>query len=308
MTRVLLFGAAGFVGRQVRAVLAPDVDLICPGRVECDLLSTDPVTLTELIRSAAPDAIINGTGALDGTGYDLLRANALVTAKLIEAVAMGAPSARYVRIGSAGEYGAVPFGMAVTETYPAMPASEYGVSHLAGTRLVELAVDAGRVDGVVLRVFNPVGPGVSPENVFGRATELLRSALATRGGRIVLGPLDAYRDFVDVRDVALAVRAAIRASSLPQRVFNIGSGRAVITRDAIRHLAVVAGFAGEIREERNLPARGRSADVSWACADISAAAQALGWTPRHDLVDTLSALWNAAVERDQQPLATRVRQ
>jgi nucleoside-diphosphate-sugar epimerase len=108
--------------------------------------------------------------------------------------------------------------------------------------------------------------------------------------------------------VALAVRAAIRASSLPQRVFNIGSGRAVITRDAIRHLAVVAGFAGEIREERNLPARGRSADVSWACADISAAAQALGWTPRHDLVDTLSALWNAAVERDQQPLATRVRQ
>lgn len=290
MNRILLFGAGGFIGAEVRRTLDPYAELICPGRTQVDLAGAEVDELTALIRRVRPDAVVNCTGRLTGSGYQLVRALTEVTAKLIDAVAAGAPGARLVRFGSAAEYGPVPERYAVGEDDPPQPVSEYGVSHLAGTRLVELACAAGRIDAVVLRVFNPIGQGLSTENALGRAAAQMREAMERGSDRITMGPLDAYRDFVDVRDVAHGVRSALLAPELPYRVFNIGSGRAVSTRDAVRLLARTAGFAGEVRELSPPPAR--SAAVTWMCADIRRAERALGWTPHYELADSLAALWS----------------
>ncbi|HEX8631526.1 MAG TPA: NAD(P)-dependent oxidoreductase [Catenuloplanes sp.] len=295
MSRVVLFGASGFIGQHVHRLLSRDArvtDLARPGRDSCDLLDGDVDDLTALLARLRPDAVVNCTGALTGTGAHLVRANTLVTAKLIEAVAAAAPGARLVRLGSAAEYGPVPPGRAVTEDDPATPVSEYGVSHLAGTRLVELAAAAGRIDGVVLRVFNPIGPGLSDENMLGRAVRLIQQAQGTGGGAITLGSLAAYRDFVDVRDLAAAIVAATLTPGGAQRVFNVGSGHAVSARDVVRLLAEAAGFAGAIREAAPAPAR--SAAVPWIQADISRAARVFGWAPEYDLAASVKAIWAAA--------------
>ncbi|MCA2214072.1 NAD-dependent epimerase/dehydratase family protein [Jidongwangia harbinensis] len=294
MRRVLLFGASGFLGARVRAALAPHAELTCPGRAACDLLTAGPDEVAGLIRAAAPDAVVSCAGALGGTPTHLVRANTLATATLLEAIGQAAPGARFVRIGSAGEYGPVPRGAAVSEDDDTRPVGPYGVSHLAATRLVALAAAAGQVDGVALRVFNPIGPGLSAENVLGRAAQLLRRALAAGDDHIALGPLDAYRDFVDVRDVAAAVAAAVLVPAVPRAVYNVGSGSAVCTRDAVRQLSVIAGFPGAVREAAPVAAAARSAGVPWIRADVSAAARDLGWRPRHVLADTLAALWAAA--------------
>lgn len=295
MSRVLIFGASGFVGSRVRAVLEPDSELLCPGRAECDLLATGTAELTELVHAARPDAVVNCTGQLTGGTHAMVRAHTLVTAKLIEAVAVGAPDATLVRLGSAGEYGPVPFGAPVAEDEPAAPVSDYGLSHLHATQLVELARSTGRIDAVVLRVFNPIGPGLSAENVLGRAAALLLEAERTGVPEIGLGPLGAYRDFVDVRDVARAVQAALRAPESPHLVFNISSGHAVATRHAVRMLARTAGFTGTIREQAPNPAASRTANVPWMCGDNSLALRVLGWKPEHDLSDSVRELWDAAV-------------
>jgi nucleoside-diphosphate-sugar epimerase len=292
MSHVLLFGASGFIGRYVRRALLVDpavTAITCPGRDRYDLVRGDLAGLTELIRETAPAAVVNCTGQLAGTGYDLVAANTSVTAKLIEAVATAAPDARLIRLGSASEYGTVAPGRAVAEDAPTVPVSEYGVSHLAGTRLLELASNAGRVDGVVLRVFNPIGAGLSEENLLGRAAALLTRAVRT-GERVVeLGPLDAYRDFVDVRDVASAVvAAALVPGPLPARVFNVASGTAVTAREVVALLAAAAGFTGEIHE--GAPAPVRSVAVPWIQGDIGLAARVLGWAPEYQLVDSVKAV------------------
>ena len=294
MTHVLIFGASGFIGRHVQDALTQDsrVDRVtCPGRNRCDLLAAEVDELVSLLRELAPEAIVNCTGRLDGTGYQLLEANTLVTAKLVDAIAEVDPAIRFIRLGSAGEYGPVPKGRAVTEDDPAAPVSEYGLSHLAATRLLELARAAGRADAVTLRVFNPIGPGLRDENLLGRAAAQLRDAVAARADSITMGSLSPYRDFLDARDLGRAVVAASLAPTLPTPVINVGSGQAVPARTAVELLAEAAGFRGELREERTTPSR--SATVDWMLADISRAAEVLGWRPTHQLADSTKAIWAA---------------
>ncbi|MGN9892352.1 NAD-dependent epimerase/dehydratase family protein [Micromonospora sp. L31] len=291
MSRVLLFGAGGFLGRHIHGALASHSMVLAPDRWECDLVGIELSALVALLRREKPDAVVTAAGRISGSGYDFVQAHVATTAKLIEAVAAGAPQARLVRIGSAAEYGAVPHGSAVTEDHPASPVGEYGLSHLTATRLAQLAGESARVDTVVLRVFNPVGPGMPAGNVLGRAATLIRTALARGEERVSLGLLSTYRDFVDVRDVADAVLAAIRSGPLAERIFNVGSGRAVATREAIGRLAEVAGFTGEVGDGSLAPDAGRSAAVPWMCADIGRSARALGWAPRHTLTASLMALW-----------------
>jgi len=211
-----------------------------------------------------------------------------VAAKLLDAVAAGAPAARLVRLGSAGEYGIVPHGQAVAEDDRTEPVGAYGVSHLAGTRLFALA---DRVDAVSLRVFNPIGAGQPAENVLGRAAQRIREALATGAAEITLGPLGAYRDFVDVQDVAALVRAVVLAPRVGSRIYNAGSGRAVTVREAVGMLADQAGYAGAIREAGTGPQR--SAAVDWIQADVTRARAELDWAPAHDLNASIKNIWAA---------------
>ncbi|WP_336209634.1 NAD-dependent epimerase/dehydratase family protein [Nonomuraea sp. LPB2021202275-12-8] len=291
MTTVVLFGSTGFLGRQVKALLSEDPRvsrLLCPGRAVLDLLAATPDEAAGLLGAARPSAVLNCVGRLSG-GYDeLLRGNATATAVLIEAIAQSAPRARFVRLGSAAEYGPVEYGHSVHERDPARPAGAYGISHLAGSLLVEQAAADGRVDGASLRIFNPVGPGISAESVLGRAGDMLRRAVAERTPRIELGPLGAYRDFVDVRDVAGAIVRAAFVPELAERVINVGSGRAVTVREAVAMQAAQAGFTGEVRE--SAPASVRSAAVGWSRADIRRAWQVLGWQPEYGLGESIKAM------------------
>jgi nucleoside-diphosphate-sugar epimerase len=294
MKRVLLLGSSGFIGGQVRTALAAaDAvgEVICPGRDRHDLVHGDVAGLVGLIAECEPDAVVCCVGALTGSDEHLVRANTSVAAKLLDAVATAAPAARLVRLGSAGEYGVVPHGRAVAENDRTEPVGAYGVSHLAGTRLFALAGESGRVDAVSLRVFNPVGAGQPTGNVLGRAALRLREALATGSSEITLGPLGAYRDFVDVQDVAALVRTVVLAPSLRGRIYNAGSGRAVTVREAVGLLAAQAGWSGTIHEAGVGPQR--SATVDWIQADISRAADDLGWAPANELSTSTKNIWAA---------------
>lgn len=299
MTTVLLFGASGYLGRHVVRALESQptgVRLIMPRRAACDLVRAPAAQLEQMVRDIAPDVVVNCVGRLDGSNSDLIEANTLATAKLLDALA--AVPARFVRIGSAGEYGTVPAGRPVHEEMPAAPVGPYGASHLAATLLVEQAHRSGRVDAVTLRVFNPIGTGLNGDTVLGRAALSIRDAQDTRASQVRLGPLDAHRDFVDARDVADAVVAAI-SGTYPWGTINIGSGRATRVREAVRLLADVAGYHGDIVESSAPP--GRSAGVRWIEADIARARDALGWRPQRGLAESLEQIWNDIVATQERP-------
>jgi nucleoside-diphosphate-sugar epimerase len=295
--RLLLLGASGFLGSHVvrAAELLTDVDLVqhtrrgdtVPG-VQLDLASAGSKQLRELLERVQPDVVVNAVGAT-GSDPELLAAlNIAVIELLLAALQATLPRARLVTFGSAAEYGPTPAGEPIDETRPAQPASAYGRTKLAGTRLVVEARDDGRVDGVVLRVFNPLGAGMPASTLAGIAVRQLRSAMATGKAAIELGPLGDYRDFVDARDVADAVLAVAQTGHLDDPILNVGSGVAVRNRDLVEQLADLVGFQGEVLEEKPIPER--SGAVHWQQA-ATGRLRRIGWEPRRTLRDSLMSVW-----------------
>jgi nucleoside-diphosphate-sugar epimerase len=130
---------------------------------------------------------------------------------------------------------------------------------------------------------------VPPENLIGRAAASMRAALRNGAHTVVLGPLGAYRDFVDVRDVATAITAAALADQVKEPVLNVGSGRPVRCRETVGLLAQIAGFTGRVVEAD--PPSARSGSVDWSAADLGRIERSIGWTPTYDLRASVEASW-----------------
>ncbi|MBV9444615.1 MAG: NAD(P)-dependent oxidoreductase [Streptosporangiaceae bacterium] len=300
--RLLIIGASSYLGGHLRrqaaaagcSVTTAGRSGLPGGHYRLDLAADGVEGIAGVITAADPDVVINCAGATTGSPEVLAAANITAVHALVTAMLGG--TVRLVHIGSAAEYGGTEPGVPVTESAPVQPSSVYGVTKLAGTRLVQLARTAG-LDAVVLRVFNAVGAGAPADGLPGQAAAQLRRALAV-GGEVRLGPLDGVRDFVDVRDVAGAVLAAATVPALPHPVLNVGSGTGLPARVLVKELVAVSGYDGVVHEDA--PGSARSAAMSFQQADITRARQDLGWAPRRDLAESVADLWEAA-----QPEAPR---
>ena len=163
---------------------------------------------------------MNCAGRTSGASDELWRANVEPVATILEAMRTAAPGARLVHLGSAAEYAEVPNRL-TDEEAPLAASTPYAVAKAAASRLVSEAAESG-LDTVVARVFNPIGSGMPPTSLPGRAARLLRDAVVDGAPRIELGPLDAVRDYVDLRDVSRAVHLLASEPRLPHRVYNVG--------------------------------------------------------------------------------------
>jgi nucleoside-diphosphate-sugar epimerase len=331
--KILIIGASGYLGRHVRdRAAAAGLNVVTAGRsplpdsrAHCrvDLATDTPAALAATLSEQAPDVVVNCAGATGGDVGTLAAENVNGTATLVSALRRTGRAIRLVHLGSAAEYGPSEPGTAVAESDPARPDGAYGATKLAATRLVELGRATG-LDAVVLRVFNPVGPGAPDSILPGRLVGELRRAV-TDGGDVRLGRLDAVRDFVDARDVADAAVAAAVAPVLPAAVINIGSGTGVPVRTLVRELVAISGYDGSVIEStvvdgavaesalnrgsagenaagpsaaapdaaRGGPDRGPGAapGLSWQQADIGRARRDLDWEPHRSLAASLADLW-----------------
>ena len=296
--RVLMFGASGFLGGHILTrLVASDLDVVVAGRtapadghqhVQIDLAMADHATLAELVGEVRPAVVVNATGSTGFDPVELARVNVTAVAATVRTLLRAAPAARLVHLGSAAEYGVTPDGSSTSEEAPARPVGAYGLSKLAATEAIRTAREVG-LDATVLRVTNPVGPGAPTSTVAGSVAATLRRT--GPDDPVELGPGDAWRDFVDVRDVAEAVWAAAVSTERPPGILNVGSGKACRVQEVMDVLRERSGHRGPVTVGGD--GSRRSAAVPWQQADIALARRVLDWSPTYDLDASLSDLWRA---------------
>jgi nucleoside-diphosphate-sugar epimerase len=289
--RVMVFGAGGFLGARICALLAGrgiEYRGLSRTRSEpyrrCDLAAMHPYALDTQIGMYKPTVIVNAVGATVGEPAELVRANVIAVEALLAAVRDHAGHARFVQLGSAAEYGGTAHGTSLTEDDAPRPLGPYGITKLAGSELVLRAQRAG-ADAVVLRIFDVIGPGAPGSTLTGRVIRDLRARQL-----IEVGSLDVWRDFVDVRDVAEAVIAVALADGTLPPVLNVGTGRATLARDVAGQLFELSGQPATIVDDADHQA---ALGAPWQQADTTLIGKHLGWSPRVALDQSLTDSWAA---------------
>jgi nucleoside-diphosphate-sugar epimerase len=308
--RVLVLGATGFLGRHIcDAFTAAGHEVFRVSRggsadpaetgLALDLAATGPAELVALLARARPQVLVNAAATVWQQDPAAMRAlNGEFVERLVGVLSASSARPRLVHLGSVHEYGPVSDGAELTERVQAAPTGVYGSTKLRGSRAVLRASRTpGGPEAVVLRISNVCGPGAPPESLPG----LVAARLAAREvpdtgepGTLRLAPLDAERDFVDVRNVAAAVLSAATAprEQICGRVVNIAAGRSVPVRELVRRLVELSGADVRIVED-SAPA-GRAPGLDRQRVDISLAGELLSWKPELTLDDALRAMLDAA--------------
>jgi len=273
---ILVTGSSGFAGRHLtqhlkfrgHTALTPEIDLL-------------NATETEVVISKQKfDAVIH-LAAMAEVGTSLispakiLRNNIFAQLNLLEAFRRRNSKAKILIICSADEYGGSQAGP-INENTPLMPSSPYAVSKVAQDFLGLQYYLAYGLNIIRLRPFNHIGEGqrtgfVVPDF----AKQIVKIEKSGRPGEIMVGNLEAIRDFTDVKDMVRAYELALAKGRVGE-VYNVGSGRGLKISYLLQELIKLSKAKIQIKVDKS---RFRPGEYSQLICNPDKFMKATGWKP-----------------------------
>jgi dTDP-L-rhamnose 4-epimerase len=163
----------------------------------------------------------------------------------------------------------------VTETAPLDPRSVYAATKVAQEHLASAWATGTGGSVIALRYHNVYGPGMPRDTPYAGVAAIFRSSLAAGLAPEVFEDGGQRRDFVHVRDVAMANVLALEAVGAPGLApYNIGSGEVHTIGDMARVLAAATGGPQPL-----ITGRFRKGDVRHVTASSARAQEILGYRP-----------------------------
>jgi GDP-4-dehydro-6-deoxy-D-mannose reductase len=268
--------------------------------IECDI--KDATSVKRIIERVRPDHIYHlAAQSFVLTSWhapaETLVTNLVGQLNVFEAVRELDLPARIQIAGSSEEYGMVlEDEIPINESNPLRPLSPYGVSKVAQDMLGYQYFQSYGLRIVRTRAFNHTGPRRG--DVFVTSNFCKQVARIEKGLQepvVLVGNLDAVRDFTDVRDAMRGYYLALTRGE-PGEVYNICSG---IGRSMRAVLDMILSYSEVKIEARQDPSRMRPSDVPALVGDASKFRAATGWEPRIPFEQTVKELldyWRSRVE------------
>jgi UDP-glucuronate 4-epimerase len=298
--RVLLTGAAGFIGSHLAArLLGRGHEVVAldnfdpfydPAIKERNVAALARAPGFALVRGDIRDAALVGEllgrnpgcdcvvhlAALAGVRPSIARpldyasVNVTGTLTLLEAC-RAAGVRRFVFASSSSVYGAhsaVPF----READPAVrPASPYAATKRAGELLCSNYTDLFALDTCALRFFTVYGPRQRPEMAIHKFARLIAH------GRPVpfFGDGQSARDYTFIDDIIDGVTTAVERQPAGHTVYNLGGSRTTTLARLVELIAAALGKTPILDRQPDQPG-----DVPITYADVSKAGRDLGYGPQ----------------------------
>ena len=293
--RALVTGISGFVGSHLAEYLLEHTDWQVIGTVYGpedniehlrDRLELYPAELSELktvtsiIKRAEPDYIFHlAAQPLPSLSHQdpwfTLENNIRLQLNILEAVVRLKLGSRMLVVGSSEEYGLVrPDELPIKEANPLRPINPYAVSKITQDMLGLQYFLSHGVQAIRVRPFNHIGPRQSPGFVAPDfARQVAEAEAGLREPYILVGNLEASRDFSDVRDIVRGYHLALTQGEAG-KVYNLGSEQAHSVRELLDTLLRFSRIPLEVRQD---PARVRPAEVPVMVSDCTRFRERAGW-------------------------------
>ncbi|HKW45748.1 MAG TPA: NAD-dependent epimerase/dehydratase family protein [Candidatus Eremiobacteraceae bacterium] len=274
----------------VRAALPPELVLLYDGRYRYEVADLgDRRALAELLKSFSPDIILHlASGLRDDPIEQLFRTNVEGSANLIAAIVASGTSVRRIVLGSSGAiYGlSARDRVPLDEATPCAPADCYSASKLAAEHVSRILTSEHGIPAVWARIFNIVGPGQEERHFCGKVASQV-AAIQNRQipPTIEVGDLTTTRDFIDVRDVAVAL-VLLGRSGMPGNAYNVASGEEIAMGRVLDLALDIAGLTGTVTIEDTYH---RKTDIARVYADVSRLRD-LGFVTNYDLCRSMTDL------------------
>lgn len=302
--RIMLTGGNGYVGYPLAHLLSTDcavcvVDALRYGDwrfnpeqksrlklVQADI--RDPAAVAAVMEDWKPDVIIHLAAIhyIPECENDPALAVSTNVTGTINLLQSAPPGCRFVFASSGAVYKPedTPHREATSEVGPT---DIYGLTKLHGEHYLTAMAAKRGLKGVVVRLFNVVGPGeTSPHLVPDLVAQLQVGRTA-----IELGNLSPRRDYIDVRDAAAGFAAAALGEAVAcgeTCIVNLGTSHTHSVSDVVEKLRRITGIDFEVKQRSD---RMRAVDRPALAADNQRMTALFGWHQRYNLDDALTALW-----------------
>lgn len=199
-----------------------------------------------------------------------------ITHKIFSALLPYKQKTTILNIGSSAEYG-YQGKRKILEKYEANPISSYGYCKLLQTQLAEHYYQTCKLPVVMTRTFNIIGPGQTDKLVCGSLVKQVVRCKKGLADKISVEGLNAYRDFLDIRD---AVRAYVMLAEkgIPGELYNVASGQAIQMKDVLNSILTIVGVSPQIVKK---PIYISKESVPYQKASIGKIRKEIGWAPLH---------------------------
>lgn len=293
MNKALVTGGAGFIGSNLTKLLLKNgvtvnvLDNLSTGYQE-NLAGLDVnFTCGDVRDYATVEKAVEGADTVFHLAASVGRQKSLVnpqadsevnvigTVNVLEAARKNGVK-RIVYSSSAAIFGEL-LTMPIAEDHPQCPDSPYGVSKLAGEKQVLCFGELYHMTVVCLRYFNVFGVN-QRFDAYGNVIPIFAHRIVNHQPITIYGDGDQTRDFVNVKDVAMAnyLSATVATKS---GVYNVGCGYNITINALAKMMEEVSGETVSINYEPTRPA-----DVRHCRADISKAQRELGFSPSTDIL------------------------
>lgn len=239
MKTALITGLDGFTGRYVQS------ELLSQGYNVVGLSSdlTVPDDIAAEIAQIQPNTVIHLAGVAfvgHGNANAFYEVNLIGTRNLLEALAQHAPNVRSILLASSANiYGNCSEGVLNEKTLPD-PVNDYAVSKFAMEQMAKLWVN--RLPIFIVRPFNYTGVGQDANFLIPKIVSHFKDGKAV----IELGNLDVWREFGDVRAVAVAYKKLLVHCPAGETL-NVCTGQTHSLREVIAMCEKITGHSIEIK-------------------------------------------------------------
>jgi GDP-4-dehydro-6-deoxy-D-mannose reductase len=298
MSKIVVTGANGFVGQHLlRELVASGYEVICiSGTQTVPLANTkgrENITLdlmkpedAERIDFSDVTGVIHLAGmAAVGPSFDsplqYITTNIGLEVNLFQAAIGQKATPRFIIISSGSLYDPAAE-LPITESSPVLPNSPYAVSKLGQEQMARYYASRG-FEVIIARPFNHIGPGQGSGFIVPDITEQIVAAEHGETNKILVGNLEAQRDYTDVRDIARAYRLLIE-KGIPGKTYNVCSGAAHSGQELLDSLLKSSTVDPEIEQDAT---KMRPADNPIIYGDHGSLTNDTGWQPTINLSTTL---------------------